>query len=218
MLGIECLLLIPFTMKYRSLNREERLIYLYVIASVIYAGGSYILSRIVQNNWWFNTIMNLTQIIILSMFYLQVLKKSPVRKLVMPVLAVVIVIYLLDITLLEGYKVANSISQTTRNVILIIYGVTFFLQLLRNEELREQSIYINSLPTFWFNAGLFIYICSSFMMYLFFSFLQNANLNMAGDKSLRAAYQITRSLNFTAGIIQFVLFYVGLRKIKRTER
>lgn len=214
MLGIECLLLIPFSLKYRHLKTEERVIFAYLIASIVFAAGSYLLGFILRmNNMFFVAVMTLVQYFLLALFYYLVVNGSRAKKIILALIAAGVVIFALDITVWEGTKQFNSIFAAYRTLILIGCGITVFLQLLRDESLVERSIYMNSLPLFWFNAGLFVFLCCSFLIALTYNFLQNSIYTDA----FQNLQKVTRSVNFIAGTIQLILFYIGLSKIKRVR-
>lgn len=205
-MGIECLLLIPFTLNYRSLDKTGKWAYYYLISSVIFAVGSSILARIFRNNLWFSSIMNLGQFVILSAYYYQVIKNDTVKKLIKLLIIPAVVIFFLDFFKLEGMLTFNSIFATVRTFLLLSYGIIFFVQLLFDEDLVKEAIFINTLPDFWFNSGLFIYLCCSFFDSLSYNFLLK---HLIGDNILIG------SLVFISGIIEAILFYIGLLKAKK---
>lgn len=214
MVGIEVLLLIPFFLHYRLLNKEHRLIFAYVISNAFTGVVSDIIARIYHNNMAFIAIMFLVQFFILTLFYIHVLKHPKAKKVLQIMLGAVIVLFALDFTVLEGPLLFNSIFISFRTFVLIIYGVVFFLQLMRDESLIEQSIYINTLPAFWFNAGLFVSLCCSFPLDLCFNLLQKG----PPGEELISIFRITAALTWTGGIIQAFLFYLGLLKVKGVRR
>lgn len=205
MVGIETLCLIPFTIKYKQLNKAGKCIYYYLVFSLSLAVGSYLLGSTGENNMWFMTIMYFLQFVALSAFFYHVIHSSFFRKLIRIVSGAAVCIFIIDYSKLEGLKFFNSISTSISSFILITYGVLFFFQLLNDEDLIQKSIYINSLPNFWFNAGLFIYLCCSFMFNLSYNFLQT---NAIVTSTLLA-------LIYISGIIQVILFYIGVLKVKR---
>ncbi|HEY1201509.1 MAG TPA: hypothetical protein VGE79_11035 [Niastella sp.] len=206
MMGIECLLLIPFTLNYRSLDKTGKWAYYYLISSVLFALGSSVLARIFRNNLWFYSVMNLGQFVILSAYYYQVIKNDTVKKLIKILIIPAVIIFFLDFFKLEGILTFNSIFATVRTFLLLSYGIIFFVQLLFDEDLVKESIFINSLPNFWFNSGLFIYLCCSFFDSLTYNFLLR---HLIGDNIFIG------SLVFISGIIEAILFYIGLLKAKK---
>lgn len=213
MLGIEALLLIPFAINSKLFDKEQRLIYIYLISAVFYGIGCEVLARLYGNNMAFISCMMLVQFYILSIFYLRVLKSEKIRKTIRIMLVVCTAVFLVDFIFLEGPLKFNSIFISIRTFVLIVYGILFFLQLMRDENLIEQSIFINSLPIFWFNAGLFVEMCCSFMLNLSFNMIQQGG----PQEVLVSMYKITATLTWIAGIIQVFLFYIGLRKIKKAK-
>ncbi len=206
MMGIECLLLIPFTLNYKLLDKAGRWAYYYLVSSVIYAVGSIILAKIFHSNLWFSNIMQLAQFFILSFYYYLVIKNNLVKQIIKIVAGLALIIFLLDFFKLEGIHSANSIFATIRTMVFLIYGIIFFLQLLSDENLVKEAVFINSLPDFWFNSGLFIYLCSSFFYALASNFLIRNNI--ATDAPIQTVI-------FLGGIIEGILFYIGLMKAQK---
>jgi hypothetical protein len=207
MLGIECLLLIPFTLNYRSLDKTGKLVYYYLISSVLFAAGSVLFSRLFHNNLWFISIMHLIQFVILSVYYHEVIKHTLVKYLIKILLIPATIIFLLDFFKLEGIMTYNSIFAAIRTFLLLSYGILFFIQLLFDEDLVKEAVFINLLPNFWFNAGLFIYLCCSFLQALTYNFFLRHSV---GDLSVTII-----SLVFISGVIEGILFYIGLMKAKK---
>lgn len=207
MLGIECLLLIPFTLNYSSLDKAGRSIYLYLVSSILFAVGSIVIELMVRNNMWFFTLMYFIQFLILSIFYSTVIKNGTVKLLIKILPGPVFVILLLDLLKIEGIDKYNSLFTTIRSFVLLVYAINYFLQLLNDNELIEQSIFINSLPNFWFNSGLFLYLCGSFIFSLSYNYIERQNIIST----------ITFTITLIAGILQLVLFYIGLLSITKRK-
>ncbi|WP_143310839.1 hypothetical protein [Chitinophaga vietnamensis] len=128
---------------------------------------------------------------------------------IMPV--IITIIFLIDFFLIEGMQNFNSISAGARNFVIIFYGIFFFLQLLRDKDLIERAIYIDSLPSFWYNAGIFLYFCTSFMFNISYNFIIEA-----GMTPLMAITLVLSSIYFV-GTISMILFYIGLTKEKKAS-
>ena len=205
MLGIECLLLIPFTLSYSSLDKAAKSIYNYLVSSIVFAVGSISIEYLIHNNMWFFAIMYFIQFLILSAFYSTVIKNNKVKNVIKILPIPVLIIFILDLLKIEGIDKYNSLFTTIRSFILIVYAIIFFLQLLNDNELIEQAIFINKLPDFWFNSGLFLNLCGSFMFSLSYNYLE----------SQRLITDITFVITLIAGILQLILFYIGLLNTKR---
>jgi hypothetical protein len=207
MTGIECLLLIPFTLNFRRLDSAGKWAFYYLISSVIFATGSAIFAVVFHNNLWFSSIMNLVQFVILSIYYQYLIKNTVVKQLIKILQAPAVVVFFLDFFKLEGMMTFNSIFATIRTFLLLSYGILFFIQLLFDEDLVKEAIFINTLPNFWFNAGLFIYLCATFLHYLTFNFFMK--------HGVANSHMVILSLVFISGIIEGILFYIGLLKAKK---
>lgn len=212
-MGIEVLLLIPFSQKFKRLGKAEKMIFYYLIVSIIFAAGSFVSGMVFRlNNMLFVTCMKLLQFMVLSVFYFYILKNAYTRRLITGLSGLVLLVFILDLALWEGIKQFNSIFASLQTLVLICYGIMFFLQLLRDEELVARSINMNDVPLFWFNAGLFIYLCCSFIVSLTMNYMQS---NLVQTETTRSVTVISRSLNMISGIIQLILFYIGIVKVKK---
>ncbi len=207
MLGIECLLLIPFTLNYSTLDKAGKSIYQYLISSIVFAVGSVTIEQFVHNNMWFFAIMYFIQFLILSVFYSTVIKNAAVKKAIKILPVPVLIIFILDLLKIEGVDKYNSLFTTIRSFVLLVYAIIFFFQLLRDNELIEQAIFINSLPNFWFNSGLFLYLCGSFIFSLSYNYLE----------SQKIISNITFTITLIGGILQLILFYIGLQNIPKRK-
>ncbi|WP_343307542.1 hypothetical protein AAHN97_10430 [Chitinophaga niabensis] len=214
MVGIRLLLLIPFFLNYRFLNKEQKVIFIYAITNAFMGVVLDTLARVFHNNMPFLTGMMLIQFFILTFFYRHVLKNPNARKILNIMLVISTILCIVDISFLEGPLFFNSIFVSFRTFLLIIYGVIFFLQLMKDESLIEQSIYINELPAFWFNAGLFVALCCAFPLDLCFNYLQKTPPT---DYTINL-FRITAALTWSGGVIQSILFYIGLVKLKAARK
>lgn len=208
--GIECLLLIPFIIHFKILDKGGKWTFYYLVASLFFASGSLFIAHFWKNNMWFFSIMYFIQFVILSRFFQIVIKNEFIKRLITIILVPVFVVFLADFLELEGVFTYNSYFATARSFIILIYGGIYFWQLLRDEELVQKSIFINTLPDFWYNAGLFIYHSGSFMFFLAYNMFVQVK-----STEVYTAKTITLSISYVAAIIQLILLYIGLEKAKK---
>jgi hypothetical protein len=127
----------------------------------------------------------------------------------MPV--VVAAVFCLDIFVIEGIRAYNSISAGVKSILIIIYGAILFLQMLKDKDLIERAIYIDSLPSFWYNAGVFLFFCTVFLFNISYNLLQQA----VTPQSMQQIITIILIINNIVGIIAMILLYIGVSKFKR---
>jgi hypothetical protein len=211
MLGIECLLLIPFIINSGKLDRGGKLIFIYLVTNIFSAVGSIIIAYLWRNNLWFYNTMYFLQFIILSGYFYEVIKQPLMKQLIIGMVPVVLLVVAADYLWIEGPNAYNSFATSTETFIQMTYGVIFFLQLLRDEDLVKRSIFINMLPDFWFNAALFVYNCGYFL----FSLSYNVRLFKGGSELIKSSSDTILAITYIAVIIQLILFYIGLLKTKR---
>jgi len=102
MMGIECLLLIPFTLNYRLLDKTGKWAYYYLVSSVVYAVGAAALARLFKNNLWFSSFMDVAQFVILSVYYYKIIKNNFVRPLIKFLPIPALIFFFVDFFKLEG--------------------------------------------------------------------------------------------------------------------
>jgi len=207
MLGFECLLFIPFSIKYKQLDKATKFIYYYIASSILFAGGSIICGYCFKNNMCLFAVMHFCQSIILSFFYKELIEQPIVKLIIKIMILVLSLIALLDFFVIEGKEFFNSIFVTIRNVFLMVYGFIFFIQLLKDKKLIEKEIYMNSLPAFWFNTAIFIYLGCSFMFGL------GANLLQVSSIEEQKNFLVVLAITYIVGIVQIILLYIGFCKI-----
>jgi hypothetical protein len=211
MWGIECLLLIPFIIHFGKLDKSSKWIFYFLVSSIVFAGGSKLIAQIWGNNLWFYNTMYFIAFVILSLYFHAVIKYKTVRTIILGMMFPVLAFVILDYVKLEGPNAFNSYATSAETFILMIYCAIFFYQLLRDDDLVRQSVFINSLPDFWYNSGIFVYHCGYFLFSLAY------NLMNFGYQGVKGSTRLTLAVTFIAGIIQLVLLYIGLTKVKKTR-
>lgn len=208
--GVEFLLLIPFIMNFKILDKSGRWIFYYLISSAVFAGGSDLIAKISGNNMWFFSPMSFIQFLILTIFFSHVIKNQRFKPIAAGIFILTTCFVLIDFFWLEGPEAYNSYSLTFENFFLLLYSVIFFWELLRDEDLVKNAIFVNTLPNFWYNCALFIFHCSNFMLSLAYNFLQHAQF----DRGIQNA---TLSITFIGGFAEVILIFIGLLKAKKLQ-
>lgn len=147
--------------------------------------------------------------VILSFYFREVIKYKAVRNVIMGMIFPVLAFIILDYVKLEGPNVFNSYAIAAETFILMIYCTIFFWQLIRDEDLVRKSVFINSLPDFWYNSGIFVYHCGFFLFSLVYNMLN------FGDKGVKGSTRLTLAVTFGTAIIQLMLLFIGLSKAKK---
>lgn len=202
------LVFVLFSLYYKWLDKAGKYVFYYILVSFIIPITILVIGDTEANGWWWTgTIAYLLQFLTLSGFYFQVIKKVLFKRFIASLLPVTFVIFCLDFFWWEGPMANNDIFGAVRLSLLIIYGIVFSLQLMSDKELITQGISVQSLPSFWFNAGVLIFCCSSFL------------LSSSSNHFSRSFYfWFTIILVHLGGCIQFILFYIGPRKVRQQAR
>ncbi|NLR57987.1 hypothetical protein HGH93_07735 [Chitinophaga polysaccharea] len=211
MTGIELLILIPFILNYKLFDRPSLWIFYYIVSSIVFAVGSDVIGYLFHNNMWFFNFMNLVQFVIISLVYLSCIKSRVIKRVILFMPIVVALVFGLDIFVIEGFYHYNSISAGIKSIVILIYGVIFFWQMLNDKELIEKSIYIDALPSFWYNSGIFLFYCTVFLFNISYNVLQQVFRPDPRGKVISGILTIN---NFV-GIVSMILLYIGLSKLKK---
>jgi hypothetical protein len=163
---------------------------------------------------WFFNFMHYLQFVVLSAFYYLCISNPILKKIIKVMPLIVAGIFAVDIFILEGIKAYNSISAGVKSIVILTYGAVFFLQLLRDKTLIENAIYIDSLPSFWYNSGIFIYFCTIFLFNISYNLLQ-AQAD-SGNSKINITITILSITNLV-GLIAMILLYIGLSKLKKSR-
>lgn len=214
MTGVEFVILIPFLLQFKNLDIPSRCLFYYILSSLVFAGGSAILQHLSLNNMWFFSLMHFIQFVILSIFYRYCIKNPVVKNIILFVPIAVLAIFIFDLFYIEGPRAYNSISSGVKHVVLITYGIYLFMQMLRDKELIENAVYINTLPEFWYNAAIFVFACTEFFFSISYNYLQS--LQTSGPGKMKTTMAIL-SINYIVGMVSMILLYIGLTKLKKTR-
>lgn len=205
-LALECLICLLFIPKYKLLDEAGKWLYYYVMAST----AGFIISMVLRwagNNIWVSSLMFLIQFIILTSFYYLITESAFIRQLIRILTFATAAVFLLDFFWWSGFFIFNSNFASVRTGLLIVYGGIFFFQLLSDRRSTVAPLRIQDQPNFWFNAGLFIHHSSFFLLALTY------NLYRVFPEKLWL-FTYVNVLVFVGGLIEYILIYVGLRKVR----
>ncbi|MDR6567827.1 MULTISPECIES: hypothetical protein [Chitinophaga] len=163
---------------------------------------------------WFFSLMHFIQFAILSVFYYRNISNPTMKSIVKYMPFLLLAIFIFDLFFIEGVRAFNSISSGVKQLVVLTYGLYLFLQLLRDRNLIEKSIYIDSLPIFWYNSGIFIFACTEFLFCISYNHLQA--LFTTGIARMGMTIAIL-SINYIVGMISMILLYIGFSKIKKLK-
>lgn len=201
------LVLVLFSRYNKWLDKAGRYVFYYVIISFIIPMLGFI-AQTLEDCFWILNIVYVLQFLTLSGFYFQIIKKILFKRLIVVLTLLAFVVFCLDYCWWEGPMKYNEIFGMVRISLLIIYGVVFMLQVMSDQELITKGISAQSLPNFWFNAGTFIFYTGVF--------LPMVSAYLLFDSPFY--FTLTNTLVLVGGSIEFILYYVGVRKVKQQAR
>ena len=161
-------------------------------------------------NHYLNEIGNvyvLSECIILSFLFYFVIPVKTFRKAILFLILLYIFVYIL--AFLIFHKSAPAIIRSTRDLLIVIFCISYFFYLLR--DLPEDDLM--QVPMFWINSAILVFFSGTFIL----SYFREYIIVMIGDGI--ADYWTFR--NFFRFAFCLVLVYAGwlnLKSIRATQR
>jgi hypothetical protein len=183
---------------YRWLRPYAKTICWYLVISAIVNTIGTILGRVYHiNNLPLIHIFTLLEMLLLFLFYSQVLDITKQNTWFKILVGVFILINFINILFFQSIFQYNSYTRTIEALIAILFSLNYFAKLAAIETRVARH------PGFYFNAGIFLYFSGAFMLFIFSNFLI-AKLNTANFLTLwniHAGLFFLMYLFFTTGFI-----------------
>lgn len=198
-------ILIPFIfciIKYKTLNKVLRVLFLYVIASAFTEGiGFYLLI----NNIHTYRVQNLFTLIectfITYIYYIKFERINAKRVITIFYLFYAILSYYL-LVVKQGYNKQDNILNTMESAFFMALAYSYFYNLTRELDISKLTEYYFT----WLNSAFLIYFSSGFVMFLFKEYIENLHLQY---------FYLVYCLYLIASIAYNIILSIGIWKIKR---
>ncbi|WP_424962652.1 hypothetical protein [Ekhidna sp.] len=180
----------------KKLNHVSGIVFLILLVSFLsdFLGYGYA-KYIYANNHGFINTWHLFNCLLAGWFYLRILPEK--KKFLIAVLISFVVISVLSFLVSYSFFEVNTIVSTSGGMIIIIFSVISYLQLLKNP-----SIKLSSLPVFWIITSLFAFSSVMLLIFLFQNYLIfDLQITQEGFAS------ITTLINVANITKNFILFY-----------
>ncbi|MDP9081260.1 MAG: hypothetical protein M3O71_27925 [Bacteroidota bacterium] len=180
---------------YRHLNNVLKIAALFFLISTMFDWGDEIASHYhVTNNFPAIHAYIIISLLFYTIIYYKAFSALLLKRVVFILGSVGMLVLIVSTSFFEGFMDYPSIANTVLCVVLIVFSLIYFYQLLS----RQEFVHIEKQGLFWINAGILLYFATNvFLFMLFARILKDHNEDF---------YMIHTVTNIVANI----LFTVGL--------
>lgn len=188
---------------YQRFGRELKIFSLFLFLSAVIQGTSVVLYLFDMNNMPFLHMYTSVGGVLLILFYRAILKKYLSER-ILAWLAVLFVLFsVLDSLFYEHIFSFNRYALILQSMIMLILGIATFSLLLQEKSHLENELLRKSIN--WINSGMFIYFCSTLILYYFDDYLEQINIDYINFRLLWILHSL-----FT--VTMYSCFFIGLWK------
>ncbi len=191
--------LIVGTVRYRLLKPGDKVIYFYLVMSVIFTIGGYILRHTVKNNLPLLHVYSYVEFFILTEFYKKIIDEKKINRVLTILQLGFLLACLLNVIFWQGPLIYNSYSRSLGALLIMLLAVNYFARLFTKPVGEKATL----MPEFWFNSGIFLYFSGAFVLFIFsnFALLVSPTAN-AILWNVHAAFVLIMYILFTIGFIK----------------
>jgi hypothetical protein len=188
-------------LKYKYLSDTARIIFYYLIVSVIFTIIGYILRHTIQNNLPLLHIYTVVEFFILTEFFKKAINEKNSSKILTVVQIVFTLACIANVFFLQSLFTYNSYSRSLGALLIMLLAINFFARLF-TKQLSEK---VTKLPLFWFNSAIFLYFSGAFVLFIFSNYVLIAD---------RVTNVILWNIHATFVLIMYLLFAKGFYKLR----
>lgn len=149
---------------YKSLTKDQRLIWLFVIATFVNDSLALLLKVLHRTNLWvYHFFVPVSFIIILGVYAYHLSETQFMKRVFRWVIIIFVLLAVFNTIWLQGLYSFNSNMISLSSLIYMILAIAYFYQLIKT---REQER-LDKVPMVWFNTGILLYHSGSLILFLF---------------------------------------------------
>ena len=134
-------------------------------------------------------------ILLLGTIYYKAISNGVAKKIVIILSSAAVLFALINIFFIEGIFGYPSLSNTVISVILILFSLTYFYQLLN----KQEFVHIEKQGLFWINASVLFYY--SVTLFLFMLFKKMSHEQLVQYYSINSLTNVAANILFTVGLL-----------------
>lgn len=181
---------------YRRLEPVMKLVacFLFVSAFTDWLCATLLNLKLLHNNNFITHLYIVISLVILGQVYYKAFFIPLIKKVILILSVIGLLIMVYNIIFIEGIMVYPSISNTVLSVLMILFSLLYFYQLLN----RQEFIHIENQPLFWVNASVLFYYSLTVFLFMLYRKLTMQELG------------VYYMINSYTNVIANVLFTIGL--------
>ncbi len=196
-------LIVVFIFK-KYLKSHFTVLFYLIFADLLSEITSYYFYKYNLNNLFIFRSYTIIQFTLLSIFYVKVLSPSKITGYIKGFIFVFFAVAVLDLYL-HGIKTMDDLSLSTASILLILYSLFTFFQIMQN----QAHLNILSEPLFWFNTAVLIYFSGGLFLFIFNTYVFKHSTKMHNE--------LWGSVNSVLNIIFNLLLATGFWKTKHRQ-
>ena len=172
--------------------------YYLLVAAVVNFAATYIGRSLHKNNLPLIHIYTLVEMVFFIWFYKHLFKAPKQNKLYIILPIAFAALCSINALFFQSIFTYSSYTRSLEAIICILFALKYFAHLATNS--KSEKIIL--LPTFYFNAGIFLYFSAAFMLFVFSNFIfKLAQSSYYIIWVMHGGFLICMYLFFTAGFI-----------------
>lgn len=188
-------------MRFSTLNRELRVLFLYILISVL----TEITSVILRTNKTSNTaIQNLYTVIecsLITYIYILTFDTKKVRFVIKVIYAIFVALAIVVFGLAGNVNEADNLVSTYESCFFIVLSWAYFYKVIKEKNIAR----LNQFYFAWINSAILIYFSMAFFSFLFNKFSGQLEMSL---------YQFVYAPHLVTNISYNILLGIGIWKIK----
>jgi hypothetical protein len=193
--------LICSLIRFRTLNNELRVLFLYIVVSSVTEVISLQLALNQLQNYVVQNLFTVVECSLLMYIYFLRFEGILTRRLILVLYSVFIIVAFIFMILLGGLSRADNLISACESCLFIALSWSYFYKLMQEKNIER----LNQFYFAWINAAILIYFSMTFFVFLFNKVIGSL------DNSL---YRLIYTLHLFTNISFNILLGIGIWKIK----
>ena len=181
---------------YRHLNNVLKIAAVFFLISTMFDWGYEIASHYhVINNFPGIHVFIFTGLLFYSVIYYKAFSTLLLKRIVFILSSIGFLVLIISTIFFEGFMDYPSIANTVLSVIVIIFSLIYFYQMLS----RQEFVHIEKQGLFWISAGVLLYFATN--VFLFMLFKRILEEHQEDLYMIHTVTNIIANILFTVGIL-----------------
>lgn len=188
-------------LKFKTLNTELRVLFLYIILSALAEGLGFIFIKNNIQTYLVNNIFTVVECTLLTYIYLKRFELKSTRIIIRFFNAIFYILAFYVLALKGRYDLQDSVLSTYEAGFLIALASGYIIKVMREINISR----LKEAHFTWINVGILIYFSMAILLFLFYSYIEKRGLK---------TYNNLYSLHWITNIGYNILLATGIWKIK----